>query len=552
MSSPSSADTFAFIERGVGLGDHDDGPPRLSDTFNELTSGKVSSPFTQLLAKLRKEHPGYVVTFANPQNLNLVAFAAAGHATATLDTEDESLVRMRFWEQSSQRGGIGHLVDSTTFARYSFHWGREDFILYVVVIGFSAAQYILKERVPGEGQLSHSVVTDTLLAQVGQWQYKERKGVYVYDGYWYLDAKLYDQVQKASWDKVILDPDMKKDLSRVSRRFFDSKSVYEELGVPWKRGIIFYGPAGNGKTISVKALMHTLAERDNPVPTLYVKAAPNTMHIRNVFAMARREAPCMLVLEDIDTIVTSQTRSYFFNEVDGLENNDGILMIASTNHIDRLDPGLSKRPSRFDRKYLFPSPDKPERVEYVRFWRRKLSAKKDVDFPERLEVPIADITYGFSFAYMQEAFVATLLEMAHRRDEEEEEDDERADADEAYHNAAESPFRTLDDDDDDGLDKYELWRIIKEQVKTLRKEMGSDDPDARYENIGPVPPLNLESLESLSDIPHHQRRSQDCPAIPLNTAERQQGTDGLLGAVLGLRNLRVGPEPPSPDMGLFG
>lgn len=40
----------------------------------------------------------------------------------------------------------------------------------------------------------------------------------------------------------------------------------------------------------------------------------------------------MLVLEDIDTIVTSSTRSYFFNEVDGLENNDGILMIATTNH----------------------------------------------------------------------------------------------------------------------------------------------------------------------------------------------------------------------------
>jgi AAA+ superfamily predicted ATPase len=48
--------------------------------------------------------------------------------------------------------------------------------------------------------------------------------------------------------------------------------------------------------------------------------------------MARSMTPCMLVLEDIDTIVTNSTRSYFFNEVDGLENNDGILMIATTNH----------------------------------------------------------------------------------------------------------------------------------------------------------------------------------------------------------------------------
>ena len=64
---------------------------------------------------------------------------------------------------------------------------------------------------------------------------------------------------------------MKKELTNVSGRFFDSKDVYEDLGVPWKRGLIFYGPAGNGKTISIKALMHTLADRKDSVPTLYVR-----------------------------------------------------------------------------------------------------------------------------------------------------------------------------------------------------------------------------------------------------------------------------------------
>ena len=100
------------------------------------------------------------------------------------------------------------------------------------------------------------------------------------------------------------------------------------------------------------ALMRTLYHRDSPVVTLYVKSAPQSYHIRAVFQMARAMTPCLLVLEDIDTIVTLVTRSYFFNEVDGLENNDGnfafltstlvmahsdeqllgILMIATTNH----------------------------------------------------------------------------------------------------------------------------------------------------------------------------------------------------------------------------
>lgn len=86
---------------------------------------------------------------------------------------------------------------------------------------------------------------------------------------------------------------------------------------------------GNGKTISIKALMHSLsAEREAPIPCLYVKSAPRTYDIGNIFALARSYSPCMLILEDIDTIVTPGSRSYFFNEVDGLENNDGIFIVS--------------------------------------------------------------------------------------------------------------------------------------------------------------------------------------------------------------------------------
>ena len=78
--------------------------------------------------------------------------------------------------------------------------------------------------------------------------------------------------------------------------------------------------------------MHTLSVRKDPIPSLYVKSAVRTYQIRDVFVRAREMAPCLLIFEDIDTIVNEGTRSYFFNEVDGLERNDGILMIASTNH----------------------------------------------------------------------------------------------------------------------------------------------------------------------------------------------------------------------------
>lgn len=77
--------------------------------------------------------------------------------------------------------------------------------------------------------------------------------------------------------------------------------------------------------------------RSQPVPTLVVKTFAQRgygpqMSVRQIFKKARQTAPCLLLFEDVDSLVTDQVRSYFFNEVDGLENNDGILMIASTNN----------------------------------------------------------------------------------------------------------------------------------------------------------------------------------------------------------------------------
>lgn len=189
-----------------------------------------------------------------------------------------------------------------------------------------------------------------------------------------------------------------------------------------------------------------------------------------IFQKARQEAPCYLVFEDLDSIVSDRTRSFFLNEVDGLTNNDGILMVGSTNHLDRLDPGIAKRPSRFDRKYYFPSPTKEERVRYCEYWRAKLSDNKEIDFPHRLCVAIADITDRFSFAYMQEAFVATLLVIAARKDSR---TGDGWNQRRGFHLWQDSSGDTADDatlvDGDCDLNKFILWRVIKVQIKILRE-----------------------------------------------------------------------------------
>lgn len=270
-------------------------------------------------------------------------------------------------------------------------------------------------------------------------------------------------MQKTNWDDVILDDKMKKTLTGTVLRFFDSESKYREFGVPWKRGLIFYGPPGNGKTISLKALMHSLSQREEQsrVVPLYVKSVQYSWDLHRVFEMARQQAPCLLILEDIDALVTQALRSYFFNELDGLENNNGMMIIATTNHLDKLDPGLSKRPSRFDRKYNFPLPSKTERTMYCEFWRQKLQGNKKIVFPGELCPRIAEIMQDFSFAYMKEAFVATLLAIARQEDDDEFEEE--------FTEVGEQ-FR---DNDDGDIEDLVLWKEIKKQVRILREDMES-------------------------------------------------------------------------------
>ena len=208
--------------------------------------------------------------------------------------------------------------------------------------------------------------------------------------------------------------------------------------------------------------MHDISKRTSPtIESLYVKTFNSFQGpeygIRQIFLMARRMAPCLLVFEDIDSLVSPMVRSYFLNEVDGLESNHGILMIGSTNHLERLDPGIAKRPSRFDRKYLFDVPTLEERIQYCEYWRHKLRNNKKIEFPPQMSARVADITSDFSFAYMKEAFVAALLVIVARMD------DKRG-------------FRHREDDLSDNI----LWKELKKQVEALRKEMdGESDSEVQ-------------------------------------------------------------------------
>lgn len=306
--------------------------------------------------------------------------------------------------------------------RFQYIWSDKEYMVYYftwqnVFEAPTQMFYILYPRASTTITSSgHCPETDALILAAGKWTSQLHDEIFVFDdGDWVKSKDLYKAVASSSWNDVILSPETKKSLIEDVHGFFDNQALYAQFSVPWKRGIILHGVPGNGKTVSIKALMSSLYERsDHSIPSLYVKSFETNCNteqyaIRAIFQRARSMAPCLLIFEDLDSLVHDDIRSYFLNEVDGLESNDGILMIGSTNHLDKLDPAIAKRPSRFDRKYHFKIPGPEERKGYAEYWRAKLVKNEVVDFPDEVVGLVAELTEGFSFAYMKELFVMSLL-----------------------------------------------------------------------------------------------------------------------------------------------
>lgn len=481
--------------------DGPESPPPATASESDITtrryfsnaSGRRVNTACVVLETLHYQYPDLHIVVSPERGSNLLDFAAAGHARAELIDSDAA----RFPESLKYKTYVpparrlddeeGRLAGWVDYGKFAYDWEDNKFIIYLADgrDGMSSYPQVRNYYILTKDKAK----ADALIVAAGKWSSEVQEEVWVFDqGNWQKSSELFRSIMQSSWDNVILDKEMKNAIIGDHLTFFTSRDSYARLKVPWKRGLLYYGPPGNGKTISIKATMKMLWELEKPVITLYVRSLASyggpEYSIQSIFQKARQLAPCYLVFEDLDTLISPSVRSYFLNEVDGLRSNDGIFMIGSTNHIDQLDPGISKRPSRFDRKYLFPDPDFKQRVAYCQFWQHKLASNKEIDFPDSLCAAIANITEDFSFAYMQEAFVAALLAIARRAASDAEDDSPAQAKDEDARSTASMGGLTITEDVGDGwveivvgdgeLDGLVLWVEIKRQIEILRDGMNEE------------------------------------------------------------------------------
>ena len=378
-----------------------DGGLRVENMFADVLERQAKSfALGQRLAQL---HPELVVVETASHLFDVDQFARDGKCKVT----PRDGVHNQFVAQWSPTDGV---VPYPRIAHLHVDW--EGTALQVVKVSWESSY--------GENQhfgvlAADGERCDAFIDAVCRWNHEVRGEILLYAGGCFSKStKLYQAITNASFDNLVLHGSLKDQIREDFTQFLTSRETYESHGVPWKRGALFLGPPGNGKTMCVKALVRLLA-----IPCLYVQSfkaeyTPLQSSIETLFQRARETAPCVIVLEDIDSLLGDDARSFFLNELDGFAANTGIITLATTNHPEKLDPAIIHRPSRFDRKYHFNLPDAATRADYIAMWNARL--RPALRLTDEGCGQLVELTEGFSFAYIQEVFVSSMMRWMSTRD----------------------------------------------------------------------------------------------------------------------------------------
>ena len=208
------------------------------------------------------------------------------------------------------------------------------------------------------------------------------------------NAKVYVKSTKGiKFIDVAGEDEAKENLAEIVE-YLHNPERYREIGASMPKGILLVGPPGTGKTMLAKAVA---GEADVPFFSMsgseFVEmfVGMGASKVRDLFKQAKDKAPCIVFIDEIDAIgkkrdrqiggndEREQTLNQLLTEMDGFEENNGVIILAATNRPETLDPALL-RPGRFDRRVPVELPDLKGREAILKVHAKKVKIADDVDF----------------------------------------------------------------------------------------------------------------------------------------------------------------------------
>ena len=181
-------------------------------------------------------------------------------------------------------------------------------------------------------------------------------------------------IQPISQEDLILPEKVKNLLQSSILGFYRHSRILKDMGIELKRGILFHGPPGSGKT-SISMFL----ARQLPNFTICFVSGERLLYPREICRMARYLQPTMIVFEDIDLVAQDRNANglatvlgELMNQIDGCETTDQVLFIMNTNSLERLEHAVKDRPGRVDQIIQIPLPSAGEREMLLRHFARNL------------------------------------------------------------------------------------------------------------------------------------------------------------------------------------
>lgn len=182
-------------------------------------------------------------------------------------------------------------------------------------------------------------------------------------------------------------------------KFWTKEEVFRKYGLTYKRGILLWGPPGSGKSCTLQIIMADVIDRDGVVvqfgdPGLFLEGM-------RILRDIQQDTPIVVMMEDIDSILDIYSESQVLNILDGVNEVDRVVFLATTNYPGKLGGRIVNRPSRFDKRFKIPFPSAIARKMYLE---SIMGNQKEHD----LDQWVKD-TKNFSIAHLKELFIAVVI-----------------------------------------------------------------------------------------------------------------------------------------------